>query len=151
MFAAVAGVIFAIHSIMQGVVGARAGAADLSPAAVVERIAPVGQLNTGAPIAAVAAAPAAGAAPAAAAARSGETIYKSFCFACHASGAAGAPKLGDKAAWAPRIAQGMTTLVNHAIQGFTGKTGVMPPRGTCGNCSDDEMKKTVEYMANASK
>ncbi len=146
MFAVVVGVVFVIHTVMQGVVGSHAGAADMSEAAVAERIAPVGQLNTGAPIAPVVAqAPAAAAAPAAA--RSGQEVYKSACFACHDTGAAGAPKFGDKAAWAPRISQGIDTLVSHAINGIR----AMPPRGTCGNCSDDELKKTVEYMVNAGK
>lgn len=145
MFAVVAGVIFVIHSVMQGVVGNRAGSADMSETAVAERIAPVAQLNTGAPIAPAVVAEAAPAAPAAA--RSGQEVYKSACFACHDTGAAGAPKFGDKAAWAPRISQGIDTLVSHAINGIR----AMPPRGTCGNCSDDELKKTVEYMVSGSK
>ena len=146
MFAVVAGVIFVIHSVMQGVVGSHGGAADMSPTAVAARIAPVGQLNTGAPMMpAAAAAPAAGAAPAAA--RSGEDIYKSTCSACHGTGAAGAPVFGDKAAWAPRIKQGMDTLVSHAISGIR----AMPPRGTCGSCSDADLKKAVEYMVNKAK
>jgi cytochrome c5 len=139
--------------------------------ALLERIKPVGQLNTGAPItlsapgtpaapvataAAVApAAPATGAATAApakpAAARSGEQVFNTTCMVCHGTGAAGAPKLGDKAAWAPRIKQGNAVLVQHATQGFTGKTGVMPPRGTCGNCSDQELKGAVEYMVSKAK
>jgi len=145
MFAVVAGVVFLVHTVMQGVVGAHAGAADMSEAAVAERIAPVGQLNTGAPMMPVAEAPAAAAAPAAA--RSGEDVYKSTCFACHGTGAAGSPKFGDKAAWAPRIKQGMDTLHTHAITGIR----AMPPRGTCGNCSDDELKKAVDYMVSNSK
>ncbi len=145
MFAVVAGVIFVIHSIMQGVVGAHAGASDMSPAAVAARIAPVAQLNTGAAIMPAAAAPAAGAVPSAA--RSGEDIYKSTCSACHGTGAAGAPVFGDKAAWAPRIKQGVDTLVSHAVSGIR----AMPPRGTCGSCSDAELKKAVEYMVNKAK
>lgn len=145
MFAVVAGLIFVIHTVMQGVVGSSAGAADMSEAAVAARIAPVAQLNTGAPIVA-AAAPDAGAAPAAAA-RSGEEIYKSTCSACHGTGAAGAPIFGDKAAWAPRIKQGMDTLVKNAVNGIR----AMPPRGTCGSCSDADLKKTVEYMVSKSK
>lgn len=83
--------------------------------------------------------------------RSGNAVYNGSCVACHGTGAAGAPKLGDKAAWATRIDQGLDTLVKHAIVGFQGKTGVMPPRGTCGACSDVELKAAVEYMVSESK
>lgn len=138
-----------VLNLMSGLVGGAAATADMSAAAVEARIAPVGKLNTGAPIA-VAAAPApAAAAPAAA--RSGDAVYNASCVACHGTGAAGAPKLGDKAAWGDRIAQGMDTLVQHAIAGFQGKTGVMPPRGTCGTCSDDELKAAVEFMVSKAK
>lgn len=85
-------------------------------------------------------APAASAAPAEP--RDGETVYRSACFACHDTGAAGAPMLGNKEAWASRIAQGMDALLLTAING----KGVMPPRGTCGACSDDELKAAVEFM-----
>lgn len=145
----VGGLVALILNIMNSVLGGGTAAADMSPAAVEARLAPVGKLNTGAPIA-VAAAPAPAAAPAAAA-RSGDAVYNASCVACHGTGAAGAPKLGDKAAWADRIGQGMDTMVKHAIAGFQGKTGVMPPRGTCGTCSDSELKAAVEYMVSKSK
>jgi len=123
---------------------------DMSEAAIAERIKPVAQLNTGAPI--MPEAPAAPAPVAAAGgARSGQDVYQSTCFACHGTGAAGAPKMGDNAAWGPRIAQGIDTLLQHAINGFQGNTGMMPPRGTCANCSDDELKAAVEYMVENSK
>ncbi len=122
------------------------GDADMSDAAIAKRIEPVAQLNTGAPI--VPEAPAAAAAPVAAAgARSGKDIYQSTCFACHGTGAAGAPKLGDAAAWGPRISQGMDTLLKNAINGLR----AMPPRGTCGNCSDSDLKAAVQYMVDNSK
>jgi cytochrome c5 len=76
----------------------------------------------------------------------GEQRYRKTCFACHEQGVAGAPKFGDKGAWAERIAQGNETLFTHALGGFQGKTGFMPPKGTCADCSDDEIKKTVEFM-----
>jgi cytochrome c5 len=76
----------------------------------------------------------------------GKKVYDSICVACHAAGIAGAPKLGDKAAWGPRIEQGMDTLYAHSINGFQGKTGVMPPKGGNMALSDDEMKAAVDYM-----
>ena len=66
--------------------------------------------------------------------------------ACHGAGVAGAPKIGDKADWGPRIAQGKDTLYTHATQGFTGKKGTMPPKGGAANLSDEEVKAAVDYM-----
>lgn len=134
--------------VLQGMSSLLAGRrlADLSDDAVLARIQPVGSLNTGAPIMAEAAT-AAPAAPAASAARTGEQVYNASCQACHATGAAGAPKLGDKAAWAPRIQQGMDTLMTHALKGFN----AMPARGTCGNCSDQEIREAIEFMIDRSK
>ena len=74
--------------------------------------------------------------------RSGEKIYNTYCVACHATGAAGAPIKGDAKAWQPRVAQGPETLLDHAINGLN----AMPPRGTCANCSNDEMAATVEFL-----
>lgn len=76
----------------------------------------------------------------------GQSVYQSKCLACHATGAAGAPKMGDKADWEPRIAQGMDTLVKHAIEGFKGAKGYMPPKGGFTSLSDDEVKAAVAYM-----
>jgi cytochrome c5 len=94
-----------------------------------------------------AAAPAAAAAQPAAASGKGKEVYQASCFACHGTGAAGAPKIGDKAAWAPRIAQGMDTLLQHSINGFN----AMPPKGTCFTCSDADLQAAVEYMTGESK
>jgi cytochrome c5 len=66
---------------------------------------------------------------------------------CHGAGIAGAPKVGDKAAWAPRIAEGSNVLHQHALQGFQGKSGVMPPRGGNNALSDAEVTAAVDYMA----
>ncbi len=102
-----------------------------------------------APAAAPAEKPAAEAAPAVVAAGGGEKTYNTFCMACHMTGAANAPKLGDKAAWAPRIAKGMDALVQSSINGVAGTA--MPPRGTCATCSDDDLKAAVEYMVSKSQ
>ena len=83
----------------------------------------------------------------AAAAMSGEDIYNSSCVACHGIGIAGAPKVGDTEAWAPRIDQGLPTLYEHAIDGYQGNTGMMPPKGGAMSLSDDEIKAAVDYMA----
>lgn len=73
------------------------------------------------------------------------------CTACHSTGVAGAPKVGDKAAWEPRIAQGTEVLYKHAIGGFTGKSGTMPPKGGRTDLSDDEVKAAVDYMVSKAK
>jgi len=76
----------------------------------------------------------------------GKKVYDTACAACHGTGAAGAPKLGDKAAWAPRIKQGTETLYNSAIKG----KNAMPPKGGS-SASDEEIKAAVDYMTSASK
>src|SRR5450830_1715665 len=80
----------------------------------------------------------------------GKKLYDAACVACHGAGIAGAPKFGDKGAWGPRIAQGKPVLYEHAIKGFQGKAGVMPPKGGSA-ASDDEVKAAVDYMAGAAK
>jgi len=77
----------------------------------------------------------------------GQKIYKQSCQACHANGVANAPKPGDKAAWAPRIATGIDAMLATAKKG----KGAMPPKGTCMGCSDDELKAAIEYMVSQSK
>jgi len=105
---------------------------------VAERIAPAGSLNVGAvPVVA---------ATASAEPKSGKEVYTSACAACHGAGVAGAPKLGDKAAWTPRIAQGLELLVEHAIQGYQGKAGYMPPKGGNAALSDEEVSEAVKHM-----
>jgi cytochrome c5 len=69
-------------------------------------------------------------------------IYVKNCAMCHNSGLAGAPKRKDKAAWAPRIKQGIDTLLKHAITGING----MPARGNCLSCTDDELLETIKFM-----
>ncbi|HEX5539377.1 MAG TPA: c-type cytochrome [Methylophilaceae bacterium] len=76
--------------------------------------------------------------------KSGEAVYTAVCAACHASGMLGSPKFGDKAAWAPRIAEGYDTLVKHAIEGIR----MMPARGGNSELTDGEVANAVAYMAN---
>lgn len=104
-------------------------------AKVEANIKPVGQVTVG------------DAAPVAAAAADPKTTYQSACFACHGTGAAGAPKLGDKAAWKSRIAQGKSTLYDHAMNGFKG----MPAKGGNASLSDDDVQGVVDYMVAQSK
>ena len=80
-----------------------------------------------------------------------ESTYKSKCVACHGGGVAGAPKLGDKAAWAARIAQGDEVMLQHAIKGFKGDTGYMPPKGGFMALSDEEISAAVQYMVSQSQ
>ncbi|MGB5607502.1 MAG: c-type cytochrome [Gammaproteobacteria bacterium] len=97
------------------------------------------------PAEAPAAMPAEAPAPAAtmaAAAADGEEVYNKACKTCHAAGVAGAPKLGDSAAWAPRLAKGEEALVGSVKNGLN----AMPPKGACMTCSDDELKSAVQYM-----
>ena len=78
----------------------------------------------------------------------GEQVYGQVCKTCHEGGLAGAPKAGDKAAWGPRNATGEKALVQHAIGGFQGKSGVMPPKGGSSDLTDDEVHRAVVYLAN---
>ena len=103
----------------------------LTPEAVAARIQPVGRLELGAP----AAAPGA---------RSGEAIVQATCAACHQAGVAGAPKLGDKAAWAPRIKTGFNAMLQSVIKG----KGAMPPKAGDASLSEDEIRRAVVAMAN---
>jgi len=115
------------------------------------------QLASAAPIATAAAAPATGAAgaaaaPAAAAGKpDGKKIFTDTCSVCHGQGIAGAPKFGDKSLWAPRVAQGVDVLYQHALNGFQGKGGLMPPKGGNTSLSDAEVKAAVDYMVAAAK
>jgi len=118
------------------------------------RIAPVANVAVaGQDNSALAAAPAAAAAAPAAAVADlpGETVYGQACIACHGAGIAGAPKFGDKAAWAPRIAQGPDTLHKHALEGFQGKNGLMPPKGGRTDLSDQSVINAVDYMVAGSQ
>lgn len=97
--------------------------------------------------AAAEAAPAAPAAVAAAAGGNGKQTYDTVCFVCHSTGAAGAPKIGDKTAWEPRLAQGMDTLHAHSLQGFK----AMPPKGGRMDLADADILAAVDYMTGMSQ
>ncbi|HHJ15044.1 MAG TPA: cytochrome c5 family protein [Gammaproteobacteria bacterium] len=81
----------------------------------------------------------------------GKATFTQACNACHGAGVAGAPKMGDAAAWKDRIAKGKATLYKHAIEGFKGKTGFMPPKGGWANLTDDQVKAAVDYMVAGSQ
>ena len=132
---------------------AAAAAAPVDGAAVAPAAPAAAAPAAAAPAAAAAAAPAAAPAPAAALVKvaiDGQKVYNASCTVCHGAGIAGAPKVGDKAAWTPRIKQGSAVLYEHAIKGYQGKAGMMPAKGGS-NATDDEVKAAVDYMANASK
>ncbi|WP_404401101.1 cytochrome c5 family protein [Idiomarina seosinensis] len=74
--------------------------------------------------------------------RSGEDIYNTYCSACHTSGVMGSPKINNAADWEPRLEQGMETVLRHAVEGYN----AMPPKGTCSDCSEDEIQAAIDYM-----
>jgi cytochrome c5 len=167
VFSAVLGILIAIALVLIGVSrlvdsgpkGARDTSDPLMQASAHERIRPFGQVavageDNAALAIAQAAIPVAGApAPAAGAAgpEDGKSVFESACIACHGSGIAGAPRIGDKAAWAPRIAQGAATLEQHAIAGFQGPAGLMPAKGGRLDLSDEAVRKAVEHMVAQSR
>jgi cytochrome c5 len=122
-----------------------AGAQAAAPASAAEA-APAAAAPAAAPAPAAAAPAAAPAAPAAASAETGKKVYEQVCAACHAAGVAGAPKFGDKAAWAPRLKEGMDVVHNYALKG----KGVMPPKGGYAG-PDEDVLAAADYMANAAK
>jgi cytochrome c5 len=78
--------------------------------------------------------------------KTGKELFENVCTSCHGAGIAGAPKAGDKSAWGPRIAEGKPALYQHALNGFQGKSGVMPPKGGRTDLPDDLIKQGVDYM-----
>jgi cytochrome c5 len=120
--------------------------------AIAERLQPFGEvympgddLTAGGPQVAQAAAP-----EPVKTALTGPQVYNEACIACHGTGIGGAPKFGDAAAWAPRIEQGLDVLKQHAIEGFTGSTGHMPPKGGRVDFSNQEINEAVDYMVSES-
>ena len=129
-----------------------------TPATVTARIAPAGAVYAGdtGRAAMQAAADAAAKSSAGEAAYGGTTdgkeIYDHLCTSCHASGIAGAPKTGDKAQWGPRIAEGLDTLVKHAIDGYHGPDGnFMPPKGGNPALTDEQVTNAVHWIADQVK
>jgi cytochrome c5 len=134
---------------------------SMSPAAVAKRLEPVARLaldpnapapGTGAaaqaaPTAVAATAPAAPPKATAAAAGKGKATYDAVCSACHGTGAAGAPKFGDRAAWAPRIKTGLDALHASALKG----KGAMPPKGGNPSLPDADVQAAADYMVSAAK
>ena len=111
---------------------------------VTERVKAVGQMNLASNTAASSATTQVAAT--ATAIIDGKKIYNGMCVACHGAGVAGAPRVGDKGAWAERIDKGATTLYANAINGVQGSSGVMPAKGGNPALSDDEIKAAVDYM-----
>ena len=108
------------------------------------RVAVTGEDNTGLEI--VAANPDTAGSAAMAVPEDGPGVYEAACTACHGAGIGGAPKSGDAAAWAPRLAQGKATLYKHAIEGYQGKAGVMPAKGGRTDLSDELIQAAVDHM-----
>ena len=132
--------LFAAIAVLVG--GAYAGQAE---DAIAERIKPVGEVcvqGQECSVATTATATASGP-------RSGKDVFDGACMACHATGAGGAPKVGDAAAWSARIAKGIDALYASGLNGVPG-TGMMA-MGTCMTCSEDEIKAAVDYMVENSK
>jgi cytochrome c5 len=126
----------------------KSGASFKEPAVPKAQAAPAAAAAPAPSPAPVAAAPApAPAAAPAAASGAGKKIYDTACVACHASGVAGAPKLGDKGAWAPRLATGLDALTSSVIKG----KGAMPPKGGNASIPDADIRAAVEYMTAAAK
>lgn len=147
----IAGIFTIIHFVMRDQPRANPAVADK---AVTERIKPVGstpEIEKGpsplAPAPAPVVAAAVGANATAASAANGKAVYDASCQACHAAGVAGAPKLGDKAAWAPRLGSGIAAMLTSAIKG----KNAMPPKGGNLSLSDADVKAAVDYMVAQAK
>lgn len=123
--------------LLLGVTLSAHGISDKQQAEIEERIKPAGEVCLEGDSSCGAAVVVAGGG-----AKSADDIYNTNCMACHATGAAGAPKLGDVAAWAGRMEKGIDQVYANAINGFN----AMPAKGLCMSCSDDDVKSVVDYI-----
>ena len=146
------GILIVAFKMQDLVQGAYTRDVDEVQAAIAERIRPFGQVylpgeeqEASQPTVETAAEP-----TPVAASLSGPQVYNAACLACHGAGIAGAPILGDAAAWAPRIAQGADVLKEHAISGYSGSAGFMPAKGGRVDLSDQEVSDAVDYMVGES-
>ncbi len=148
-----AGLFFLARAISIDTQGKYVAADPRVQAAIAERIKPVGHVMLLGDAELAAAAAAAVAAPKPEAAPlTGPQVYNAACIACHAPpGLNGAPPLGDADAWAPRIAQGIDTLHQHALMGFQGEKGFMPQKGGRVDLSDAEIMGAVDYLVEQAK
>src|SRR5437879_1620428 len=110
------------------------------------RVAVAGKDNSALAVQAPASAAPAGGAATGQLPKSGEEVFQQTCSVCHGQGIGGAPKAGDKAAWAPRMAKGKDALYQHALQGFQDSSGFMPPKGGRTDIADDLVKQAVDHM-----
>jgi cytochrome c5 len=137
--------------LLLALLGACGKTEETKPAAAAPAPAPVTAAAPAAPAPVVAPAAEPAAAVAAAGGIDGAGIYRKTCGLCHGTGAGGAPMLGDKSLWEKRIAQGKDILYKHAISGYTGSAGMMPPKGGNASLKDEEIKAVVDYMVAAVK
>ena len=169
VFGAVLGILVAIALVLIGISrfvdsgpkGARDTEDPLLQAEAHARIKPFGRVavagedNSGltiqAPPSAMPAAPAAGTAGGGSLPTAGKAVYELACVTCHGAGLAGAPKLGDRGDWGPRVAQGVAMLEQHAIQGYQGSVGFMPAKGGRPDLSDEAVRNAVDYMVEQSR
>lgn len=145
-------VMFIVANVVEG--KAKKPQASLDAKALAERIKPVGEISvaSSSPIMDIII-------PVAAAKKKvvaddgnvGRKVYNGTCGTCHTAGIAGAPKLGDWAAWKDRIAQGNDLLYTHALKGFAGKTGFMPAKGGNAALADDDVKAAVDFLVHEAK
>ena len=140
--------IFGIILLVQLVIAERtADPSAMTPENIAARIQPVGKVEFGGAGSGGQPQPQAAAASAKPGPADGKKVYDSTCTACHAAGVANAPKLGDKAAWAPRIKQAMDALEQSATKG----KGAMPPKGGNASLSDADLRAAIEYMVSQAK
>lgn len=124
-----------LFALLASVMSANAADKAMSEEEIIELIKPVGQIHLAGQETAQAVTKPTGP-------RTGEQLYNTFCTACHGSGVLGAPKKGNAGDWSPRLAKGMDSVLANAINGIN----AMPARGSCADCTDDEIKSAIEYM-----